>query len=535
MMQIDGNPSEFGLDQHNLDHLKAAYWNSSPARLVEQAILREEASLAASGAVVVSTGKFTGRSPGDKYLVHHADRESRETRWCKTAQSLSPEAFDRLYRKMAAYLQGREVFVQDMQAGAHPRHAVPIRIITDKAWASLFSHNLFIRMSAQAHHHPKLTVLHCPDFYADPAADGTRTGTLIALDFRRGIVLIGGTAYAGEIKKSVFTALNYRYPRQGILPMHCAANVGAEGDVALFFGLSGTGKTTLSSDPERRLIGDDEHGWSDEGVFNFEGGCYAKTIRLRADLEPLIWAATRRFGTVLENVEMDPATREVDFDSDRLTENTRAAYPIDALPGCVESGYAGHPRHIFFLTADATGVLPPLARLTPEQALYYFLSGYTSKVAGTERGLGTEPQATFSTCFAAPFLPLDASVYADLLGEKIARHQPGVWLVNTGWTGGPYGVGERIRLPYTRAMIHAVLSGALEDAPLRRDERFGLWVPEHCPGVPDAVLAPETAWADRLEYERRAGELVRRFEANFAQYTDVRPEIVASGPGMVMA
>ncbi len=533
-MQIKGIPSEYGLEHHGLHNLKTVYWNLFPPALVEQIVLRQEGDLAKLGAVVVSTGQHTGRSPNDKFIVKDDTfPDQAEMWWGKVNQPISADNFEHIYRKMISYLQGRDVFVQDMAAGAHPDYQVPIRVITEKAWAALFANNLFLRLAPDkmTAHIPEYVIIHCPDFQTIPAEDHTSSSTFILVNFHKRLILIGGTSYAGEIKKSIFTVMNYLNPLRGVLSMHCSANVGADGDVALFFGLSGTGKTTLSSDPDRQLIGDDEHGWSDEGIFNFEGGCYAKTIHLRPNLEPLIWEATRRFGTVLENVVLDPVTRSVDFDSSRLTENTRAAYPIEFVPNHVESGFAGHPQNVFFLTADAFGVLPPLARLSSDQAMYYFLSGYTSKVAGTEKGLGNEPQATFSTCFGAPFLPLKPHIYADLLGEKIARHQAQVWLVNTGWTGGPFGVGERIRLPYTRAMVKAVLTHQLDDVPFHPEEFFGLWIPERCPGVPDEVLQPEKTWHDPAAYRAAAVNLVARFERNFAQFSsEVTPLVAASGP-----
>lgn len=532
-MQIVGIPSSFNLEHHGLKNLKTVYWNAYPPALVEEIINRREGDLAQSGSVVVCTGQHTGRSPKDKYVVQYSGEQSQPIWWGKVNQPISPEHADRIYRKMLAYLQGRDVFVQDLYAGAYPTHQVPIRVITDKAWASLFAHNLFRRITPaqMVNHIPEFVILHCPDFLADPTEDSTLSSTFIIVDFGRGLILIGGTSYAGEIKKSIFTVLNYIYPLRGILSMHCSANVGARGDVALFFGLSGTGKTTLSSDLDRRLIGDDEHGWGDEGVFNFEGGCYAKTIHLRSDLEPLIWEASRRFGTVLENVVLDNATREADFENSRLTENTRAAYPIEFVPNHVVEGYSGHPENIFFLSADASGVLPPLALLSPEQAMYYFLSGYTSKIAGTEKGLGVDPEVTFSTCFGAPFLPLHPSVYADMLGEKIARHQARVWLVNTGWTGGPYGVGERIRLPYTRALVKAALNHSQEPLSFCLDEYFGVQVPCAVRDVPAEILSPSRTWKDAAAYGQKAQELSSRFAINFAQFeSSVSTDIQAAGP-----
>lgn len=532
-MQNKGLSSRYGLENHGLHQLRTVYWNMVPSVLLEQALLREEGQLSESGALVVSTGKHTGRSPNDKYITNNGNLDGPSIWWGKVNQSLSAEKFTQLYQKMRAYLQGRDVFVQDMAVGAHPAYQIPIRIISERAWASLFAHNLFRRLDPHqlAEHQPVYTVIHCPDFVASPEEDDTRTGTFIALDFARHLVLIGGTSYAGEIKKSVFTIMNYELPRKGILSMHCSANVGTQGDVALFFGLSGTGKTTLSSDPERALIGDDEHGWADDGVFNLEGGCYAKTIHLNPNLEPLIWAAVHHYSTVLENVVYHPETRSLDFDDDRLTENTRAAYPLHFIPNNIPEGYAGHPSNIFFLTADASGVMPPIARLTLEQSLYYFLSGYTSKLAGTEKGLGSDPQATFSTCFGAPFLPLQPEIYAELLGKKITQHNVKVWLINTGWTGGPYGVGKRIRLPYTRAMIRAVLNNEFEGVPFHQEDYFGLWIPESCPEVPPDVLNPINTWHNPEAYQRQARSLIARFEENFSQFSaGVPAEVALAGP-----
>ena len=532
-MQNKGLSSRYGLENHGLHHYKTAYWNLVPSALIEQAVLRQEGELAASGALVISTGKFTGRSPSDKYLTNTKDLEDQSIWWGKVNQPIGPEQFNQINMKMRAYLQGRDVFVQDMAVCAHPSYQMPIRVVSDQAWASLFAHNLFRRLPPDqlAHHIPQYTILHCPEFEALPLEDGTRTGTVIALDFEQHLVLVGGTSYAGEIKKAMFTVLNYELPRLGVLSMHCSANVGDRGDTALFFGLSGTGKTTLSSDPDRALIGDDEHGWAEQGVFNLEGGCYAKTIHLNQELEPLIWAAVHQFGTVLENVIYHPETRRLDFDDDRLTENTRAAYPLEFIPNYLPEGYAGNPKNIFLLTADAFGVMPPIAKLTEQQALYYFLSGYTSKLAGTERSLGSEPQATFSACFGSPFLPLRPEVYAGLLGEKIRRHEVNVWLINTGWTGGPYGVGRRMRLPFTRAMVHAVLNGTLEDVPFHQEEIFGLWIPESCPDVPTEILDPIRTWEDQQAYRRQARLLVHQFEVNFEQFEPSVPEgVLEAGP-----
>lgn len=532
MSNFMGIPSKYGLENHGLRNLNMQYWTLTTPALVERIVSRREGIIAHEGAVVVRTGIHTGRSANDKYIVQEGDAVGRVS-WGKTNRPISPEHFDRLHQGMTAYFQGRDVFIQDTTAGAHPAYKLPIRVITENAWHSLFARNMFLRCRPEElpDHKPEFTIIQAAGFRAHPELDGTTSDTFVVLNLERRMILIGGTAYAGEIKKAVFTVLNYILPLQGVLSMHCSATVGQRGDTALFFGLSGTGKTTLSSDPERAMIGDDEHGWGDDGVFNFEGGCYAKTIRLRRDLEPLIFAATRRFGTILENVYIDITKRQVNFDDDSVTENSRAAYPLGFIPNTVPSGMGGHPQNIFFLTADAFGILPPLARLTPEQAMYHYISGYTAKLAGTEKGLGKEPQFTFSSCFSAPFLPLHPREYADLLGEKISRHKVNVWLINTGWSGGAYGVGQRIHLPYTRAMVKAVLSGALDDVPFHREPYFGLYIPETCPDVPGELLDASSTWSSRQEYDLKAGELAGKFKENFVAFADmVSPEVVAAGP-----
>lgn len=527
-----GIPSQHGLENHGLVNLNMVHWNLTSPALVERIVQRGEGLLAHLGPVVVRTGHHTGRSPNDKFVIPEPGRED-DIWWGATNKRMSDGDFDRLLLRMAAYYQGRDVFVQDTAACAHPAYQFPIRVVTETAWHNLFARNMFLRLppTGLRDHVPQLTILHAPRFHAVPEQDGTNSEVFIVLNLARRMVIIGGSSYAGEIKKAVFTALNYLLPRQGVLSMHCSANVGGDGNVALFFGLSGTGKTTLSSDPQRRLIGDDEHGWGDDGVFNLEGGCYAKTINLRGELEPVIWDATRRFATVLENVTLDTISRRVDFDDASLTENTRAAYPIGFVENHVPEGRGGHPTDVFFLTADAAGILPPIARLSPEQASFYFLSGYTSKLAGTEKGMGAEPVPTFSACFGAPFLPLPPSVYSRLLVEKLARHKPRVWLVNTGWTGGPYGTGQRIRLPYTRAMIRAAMGGSLDAVPVRHDPHFGLAVPQHCPDVPDGVLDPRSTWSDPAAFDNQAQALADKFARNFAAYADqVDPQVVAAGP-----
>jgi len=505
--------------------------NLSVPRLVEEALARGEGALTSEGALVAETGKRTGRSPGDKFLVKYDDRESASRiAWGKVNQPISPAAFEQLRARVNAYLQGCDLFVVDAYAGADPRYGLPIRLVTEFAWHALFALQLFRRLDAAglAAHQPEWTVICAPRFHADPSVDGTKSETAVILDVEQKLILICGTEYAGENKKSIFSVLNYVLPLQSVLPMHCSANAGAGGEVALFFGLSGTGKTTLSADPARMLIGDDEHGWSDTGVFNFEGGCYAKCINLSRESEPQIWNAIR-FGAVVENVVVDPLTREVDYADTSLTENTRVAYPVEYIDNASLSGAGGHPRTIIFLTADAFGVMPPIARLTPAQALYHFLSGYTAKTAGTEVGV-QDPEATFSACFGAPFLPLAPQVYARMLGEKLARHDVRVFLLNTGWTGGPYGVGERIKLSATRTMVSAALSGALDEAETYTDPVFGLHVPLHIPGVPDAIMHPRKTWRNPNAYDAKARELAARFVENFKQFEDVENMANEGGP-----
>jgi phosphoenolpyruvate carboxykinase (ATP) len=504
------------------------HFNLTVPELIEAAVKRNEAVLTADGALRATTGAFTGRSPKDKYIV--ADPSVRDhIDWGPVNQPMEPEKFDGLFKRLEAYLADKEVFIFDGFAGADPDYRLPIRVINEYAWHNLFVRQLFIRPTEEElkTHTPQFTVVCAPHFKADPVVDGTRSETVIAVSFERKMVIIAGTQYAGEMKKSIFSVMNHLLPDHGVMPMHCSANVGKDGDVALFFGLSGTGKTTLSADPERFLIGDDEHGWSDRGVFNFEGGCYAKCIGLTKDKEPQIWEAIR-FGTVLENVVLDD-NRRPDFHDNSLTENTRAAYPVDYIPGAVIPGIAGHPNVILFLTADAFGVLPPIAKLTPEQAMYHFLSGYTSKLAGTERGV-TEPEATFSTCFGAPFLPRPAHVYAEMLGEKISKYNVDVYLVNTGWTGGPYGVGKRMNLEYTRAMVRAAISGELRSVDYVTDPVFGLAMPTECPGVPPHLLNPRNTWQNGEEYDQKAKELAERFHKNFSKFGQVSDIIKNAGP-----
>lgn len=506
------------------------HYNLSVPELVEKALARGEGILTATGALRVTTGKYTGRSPNDKFIVDTPGVH--EDIWWQANRPFSDEAYERLRARLLAYLQNREFFVFDGFVGAAPQYRLPVRIITEMAWQNLFAHQLFLRPTPEdlANHRPQVTIMAVPGFQADPEIDGTNSEACIVLHLDNKEILIGGTYYAGEIKKSVFTLMNYLLPARGIFPMHCSANTGSDGDVALFFGLSGTGKTSLSADPQRFLIGDDEHGWSDDGVFNLEGGCYAKCIRLSQENEPQIWASIR-FGSVLENVVIDPVTRELDFASDAITENTRAAYPVDFIPGAVIPGVGGIPTTIIFLTADAFGVLPPIARLTPEQAMYHFLSGYTSKLAGTERGI-TEPQATFSTCFGAPFLPRSPVVYAQMLREKINKYQVRVFLVNTGWSGGPYGTGQRIPIKYTRAMITAALKGELDQVVSTVDPVFHLPVPVSCPGVPEAILHPRQTWSDGKVYDRQAEQLAQMFVVNFQQFSGIGidSDVLAANP-----
>jgi phosphoenolpyruvate carboxykinase (ATP) len=508
-----------GLKHLGLDNLGRTYWDLSTPGLYEEAIRRYEGSLSHLGPLVIRTGQYTGRLPKDKFLVREPSSENKIW-WGKVNRPMPPEKFDALEHRLCAYLQGKDIFIENCYAGADEKYRIPIRVISERASAALFARTMFIREldpARLAKHVPEFTVLHAPGFHADPDVDGTHSEAFVLLHFGKKLILIGGTGYAGEIKKSIFTVMNYLLPQRYVMAMHCSANYGKdENDVAIFFGLSGTGKTTLSADPERTLIGDDEHGWSDNGVFNFEGGCYAKVINLSHEGEPEIYETTRRFGTVLENVTMDMNTRHINLDDASLTENTRAAYPITHIPNMTRTGKAGHPRHIIMLTCDAFGVLPPLARLTRDQAMYHFLAGYTAKVAGTEAGV-KEPQATFSPCFGAPFMALPPTVYAKLLGEKIAKHDVDVWLVNTGWSGGPYGQGERIKLGFTRAMVKAVLSDSLENVPAKPDSIFGIAVPQSCPGVPSEILNPRNTWKDKAAYDAKAHELAAMFEKNFAE------------------
>jgi phosphoenolpyruvate carboxykinase (ATP) len=516
---MTGIKPRFGLERQGMHHLGTVHWNQSAPILYEHAVRRGEGELALGGSFSVSTGAYTGRTPRDKYIVEEPGTKD-TVWWGKINQPVSPEQFASLHDRMLAYLQGRELFVQDLYAGADPTYRLPVRVVTDGAWHSLFSRNMFIRppVDELAGFAPAFTILHAPKFLAIPERDGINSETFIFVNFAEQLVLIGGTAYAGEIKKSVFGYLNFVLPARGVLPMHASANVGPKGDCAIFFGLSGTGKTTLSADASRTLIGDDEHGWGPKGIFNFEGGCYAKVINLSPVNEPEIYATITRFGTVLENVILDPETRMPDVDDQSLTENTRACYPIDFIPNADLRGLAPHPNNVVMLTCDAFGVMPPIAKLSAEQAMYHFLSGYTARVAGTEKGLSNAPEATFSTCFGAPFMPRHPAVYAKMLGAQIREHGAQCWLVNTGWSGGTYGAGRRMPIAHTRALLRAALDGRLAPAPVRKEANFGLLVPESCPEVPNEMLDPRGTWSDKKAYDETARELTRRFEANFREY-----------------
>jgi phosphoenolpyruvate carboxykinase (ATP) len=528
MQNVGVRPSRYELSQHGIRNVEVAHWNLGTAQLMEKALQRHEGLLADGGALAVRTGQFTGRSPKDKYVVREASTEA-TVDWGSVNQPMSEQVFDQIYDRLIGSWEGDELFVQDCFAGADPAFTLPVRVITQRAWHALFARQLFLRPDPlkTQDHVPEFTVLFAPTFYTSPEKDGTGSKTCIALNFKKRAIVIAGTEYAGEVKKSIFTVLNHLLPAQSVMPMHCSANIGPDGRVALFFGLSGTGKTTLSADPTRRLIGDDEHGWSDRGVFNFEGGCYAKCIDLSREKEPQIWDAIR-FGTVLENVVIDPNLRTLDFASEELTENTRAAYPVEFIDNAVIPGVGGHPSHIVLLAADAFGVLPPIARLTPEQAMYHFLNGYTAKLAGTERGLGSQPEATFSTCFASPFITRRPLEYAKLLGEKMRKHDSKCFLVNTGWVGGPFGVGERMNLKYTRAMVNAAVEGKLDQVATKSHPIFHVGVPVACPGVPPEILDARGQWADGAAYDRAAENLDARFRKNFEKFGEAAQEIVGA-------
>ncbi len=532
--QAAARKSEFGLENHGLINLRQAYWNLPLEALYEEAIFRNEGKLTLSGPLVVNTGKHTARAATDKFIVKEGGSDD-HIWWGQYNYPYAAEKFNDLFSRVQGFLQGRDLFIQDTYAGADPNYHLPIRIITELAWHSLFARNMFLSPSTNEEyrrHVPEFTVIAVPSFKAFPQVDGTPTNTAIVINFDQRLCIIGNTGYAGEIKKSIFTIMNYLLPLNGVMTMHCSANTGKQSDVALFFGLSGTGKTTLSADPERGLIGDDEHGWSDEGVFNFEGGCYAKVIALSASAEPQIYACTRRFGTILENVIYDPVTRLIDLDDDTRTENTRASYPLEFIDNAVPEKCGAHPKNILLLTCDAQGVMPPLARLTPEQAMYHFISGYTSKIAGTEIGLGEEPEITFSTCFGGPFMVHHPAFYARLLHQKILRYEVNCWLLNTGWVGGPYGIGKRISIRYTRTLLNSALDGLLDQVEYTTDPVFGFQVPKSCPGIPPEVLDPASSWPDRDAYMKRYKGLASRFIDNFKKFEDEKDilEIRKSGP-----
>lgn len=522
--------SSVGLERYGLGKAKEVYWNLTPAEYYEHAVKNREAVLTDKGALRVLTGQYTGRSPKDKYTVDESGVHD-DIWWGPINQPVSPELFDRLEKKLLDYLRGRPLYVIDAFAGADPNYRMPIRVVSEVAYHGLFAWNMFVRPSIDelANHVPEFTVLAAPTLHADPETDGTKTKTFIGVNLKKKLIIILGTMYSGEVKKGIFGVMNYLLPKRGVMPMHCSANIGDEGS-AVFFGLSGTGKTTLSADASRTLIGDDEHGWSDDGIFNMEGGCYAKTINLNAENEPEIYATTQRFGTILENVPLSHETREPDFDDVQFTQNTRCSYPISYIPNASDTGIGEHPKNVIFLTADAFGVLPPISKLTPEQAMYHFISGYTAKVAGTERGV-TEPQATFSACFGAPFMPLHPTVYAEMLAEKIKQHGSNVWLINTGWSGGVYGVGSRIKLKYTRRMVHAALNGELDDVKFVEEPYFGFRIPTAIDGVPDEILDPCETWSDKNAYADKAKQLAGMFRKNFEQFVDrASDDIINAGP-----
>ncbi len=521
--------TNYELSNYGIIEPGAVYWNLEPKELYEEVKKRGEGDVSPEGVLLVNTGENTGRSAKDKAFVVEPSSEDKIW-WSEANKKFPQENFNALKDRMMEYLKGKDLFVQDTYAGADERYELPVRIITELAWHSLFANNMFVRRTKDTPFEPEFTVINIPSFQADPEIDGTRAGTFILVDLGQKLILIGGTEYAGETKKSVFSLMNYLMPQRDVMSMHCSANVGKNDDVAIFFGLSGTGKTTLSADPERALIGDDEHGWSDDGVFNYEGGCYAKVIKLNPEAEPDIYRTTSMFGTILENVVYDEDTKKIDLDDAAITENTRASYPLESIPNIVESGHAGHPDNIIMLTADAFGVLPPVSKLTPEQAMYHFISGYTAKVAGTEKGV-TEPTATFSTCFGAPFMVLHPSVYAELLAKKMKDHNSTCWLVNTGWSGGAYGVGKRMSIKYTRAMIRAILGGELEKVETRVDPIFGVHVPVSCPEVPEEVLNPRNTWEDKDAYDAKAAHLANLFNENFKKFEDgVSDEVKNAAP-----
>ena len=520
------------LDQLGFRNVANVYWNASTSHLYEEIVRRQEGNIAHLGPVVVRTGDHVGRSPNDKFIVKEPS-SLEKIWWGSENKGMEEKNFMNLFYRLEAYLQNKDIFVQDCYAGADADYKIPVRVITETAWHSLFVRNMLIQTKSWQEaldHHPDFTVINVPRFHAVPELDGTSSEAFILINLGKKLVLIGGTSYAGEIKKAVFTIMNYLLPQESVLSMHCSANVGLNDDAAIFFGLSGTGKTTLSAEPDRMLIGDDEHGWSDRGIFNFEGGCYAKVIRLSKEAEPEIYECTRKFGTILENVGMDYNSRRLDLDDASLTENTRAAYPISHIESAIREGFCGHPNNVIMLTCDAFGVMPPVGMLTPEQAVYHFLSGYTAKVAGTEQGI-KEPQATFSPCFGAPFMALPPTVYGDLLMKKIQTHKVNCWLLNTGWAGDPYGEGERIKIAYSRALVKNILNGRLEKVEFEKDPLFGLMIPKACEGIPSEILNPRNSTSDKVRYEERAGKLAADFKKNFKEFeNDVSKEVLATMP-----
>ena len=526
--------SDFRIKNQGFKYLDQVFWNLPDETLYEEIVFRNEGKITKQGPIIVNTAKHSARAAQDKFVVLEESTD-KNIWWGVYNRPFSQEKFGQLMGRLFAWAQGEELFVQDVYAGADPDYKMPVRIITEKAWHSLFARNMFITISDQdelKNFVPEFTVIAVPGFKLDPAVDGTRTETGIIINFEQRIAVIANTLYGGEIKKSIFTVLNYLLTFEDVLPMHCSANVGKNGDVALFFGLSGTGKTTLSADPKRQLIGDDEHGWSSQGVFNFEGGCYAKVINLSSEQEPQIYATTKMFGTILENVVYDPVTRNIDLDDDEITENTRASYPIEFIPNIIKDGYArSHPKNVIFLTCDASGVMPPIARLNPEQAQYHFISGYTSKIAGTEIGLGIEPQITFSACFGAPFMVRHPYEYSEMLKQRVLKNNANVWLVNTGWVGGRFGVGKRISIRHTRNLLNAALDGKLDNVEYRKDKLFGFEVPLTCPDVPEDVLYPESSWGNKDEYWKKYDALVARFIDNFKLFeSGVSEEVKNAGP-----
>jgi phosphoenolpyruvate carboxykinase (ATP) len=530
MLEFGKKFSDYDLEQIGITGNKKVYWNLTPGELYEEAVQRSEGLIVEDGPLLVHTGKYTGRSPNDKFIIKESSSEEKVW-WGNVNHPLSQEKFHRFEQRFIQYASERDLFVQDVYAGADPDHRLAIRVITDSAWQSLFAHNMFIHAASNVQHfEPDFVLISCPSYKSVPDIDGTNSEVAVMIHFGEKRAYIAGSSYAGEIKKTVFTIMNYVLPNKNILSMHCSANIGEKEDTAIFFGLSGTGKTTLSTDPYRRLIGDDEHGWGGTGVFNFEGGCYAKVIRLSKTDEPEIYAAMHKFGTILENVVYEPETRRIDLDDDGITENTRASYPLTSIDNIEGSGMGGHPKNILFLTADAFGVLPPISRLSPEQAMYHFLSGYTAKIAGTEKGI-TEPKATFSTCFGAPFMVHYPTVYANMLGELIDQYQVRCWLVNTGWSGGSYGVGKRMKISYTRAMVHAAIYGELDKVPYLIDPVFGVQVPQFCPNVPAGILNPKQTWSDPSEYDIAAKHLANLFIENFKPFSEqVSADVISAGP-----